>query len=226
MTLKQLQKYNGKNGAKAYVAYKGKIYDVTGSSLWKDGIHKRIHEAGLDLTEAMANAPHAEEVFADFTVIATLKKSSKRKNDWAAWYQKYHPHPMLVHFPIALHLFAAGADLLFFFQQEASYATAVFYTFFIAIIMGVFAMASGFFSWRINYNLAFTYHFIVKISLATITLLLGIVGIAIYINNPDVVYLTSVPSIIYHSIILLTAAAVMVVAYHGGKITWPNKESS
>ncbi|MGM0623585.1 MAG: cytochrome b5 domain-containing protein, partial [Campylobacterota bacterium] len=29
MTLNELQKHNGKNGNKAYIAYKGVVYDVT-----------------------------------------------------------------------------------------------------------------------------------------------------------------------------------------------------
>lgn len=226
MTLEKLRQYNGKNGQKAYVAYKGKVYDVTESTLWKNGTHKRIHEAGFDLTEAMENAPHAEEVFTGFTVVGTLKKSKKSKDYWVEWYRKYHPHPMLVHFPIALHLFAAGFDLLFFFRQEASYATTVFYSFFVATVMGTLAMVPGILSWWINYDLAYTYIFLIKLSLAVITLLLGIVGIIIYLDNPDVIYLTTLPSILYHGIILFTAATVIILAYYGGKITWPNKESS
>ena len=224
MTLEKLQQYNGQNGRKAYVAYKGKIYDVTGNRFWKNGIHKRIHKAGLDLTEAMENAPHAEEVFSGFSIVGTLKESHPSKNYWVEWYRKYHPHPMLVHFPIALHLFSGGLDLLFFFQPEASYATAVFYTFFIATVTGGLAMIPGILSWWLNYDLAFTSIFVIKLSLSIITLLLGIVGIIIYLNDPDVVYLMNLPSIIYHGIVLLTTLTVVVVAYYGAKLTWFNKE--
>lgn len=226
MTLEKLQHYNGQNGRKAYVAYKGKIYDVTGNRFWKNGIHKRIHKAGLDLTEAMENAPHAEEVFYGFPIVGILKENYHAKSYWVKWYRKYHSHPMLVHFPIALHLFSGGLDLLFFFQPEASYATAVFYTFFTATVTGGLAMIPGILSWWLNYDLAFTTIFVIKLSLSIITLLLGIVGIIIYFNDPNVVYLMSLPSIIYHSIVLLTTFTVVVVAYYGGKLTWSNKESS
>lgn len=226
MTLEKLKQYNGKNGQKAYIAYKGKVYDVTMSHLWENGIHKKIHEAGLDLTDAMENAPHSEEVFTDFTVIDTLDTINSSKIDWVKWYRKYHPHPMLLHFPIVLHLFSSGLDLLFLFDQRDSFATAVFYTFLVATIMGVFAMFSGILSWWINYSLAFTHIFIMKLSLAIVTLLLGIVGIGIYLINPGVVYLSSLSSILYHGIIFFTGVTVIILAYYGGKITWPDKESS
>ena len=226
MTLEKLKQYNGKNGQKAYIAYKGNVYDVSSSPLWKNGIHKKIHEAGLDLTDALEKAPHAEEVFVRFKIVDTLDQKSSSKRDWVKWYRKYHPHPMLVHFPIALHLFAAGLNILFLFHHDASFATAVFYSFFVATIMGVLAMFTGILSWWINYSMAFTQIFVIKLSFSIITLLLGIVGISIYLYNPDVVYLTSLTSILYHGIIFLTGITVIVLAYNGGKITWPEEESS
>lgn len=226
MTLEKLKQFDGKNGQKAYVAYKGYVYDVSSSPLWKDGIHKKMHEAGLDLTDVLEKAPHTEEVFDRFTIVDTLEQESNSKSDWVKWYRRYHPHPMLVHFPIALHLFAAGLDIIFLFDQRASFATAVFYTFFVATVMGVMTMFSGILSWWINYKLSFTHIFVIKLSFSILTLLLGIVGIGIYLNDPDIVYLNNMQSILYHGIVLLTGVTVIIVAYNGGKITWPEKEHS
>lgn len=71
-TVKDLAKYNGKNGKPAYVAYKGKVYDVTNSFLWKDGRHQVTHSAGTDLTTAIEQAPHNEDMLARFPVVGTL----------------------------------------------------------------------------------------------------------------------------------------------------------
>ncbi len=69
---KDLTGYDGKNGNPAYVGYMGKVYDVSSSPIWIDGEHQFSHNAGQDLTEAMADAPHADEVFETFSVVGTL----------------------------------------------------------------------------------------------------------------------------------------------------------
>ncbi len=60
-TLEELHQFDGKEGRPAYIAYKGRVYDVSGSKLWKDGSHARKHLAGHDLTDALKTAPHGEE---------------------------------------------------------------------------------------------------------------------------------------------------------------------
>jgi predicted heme/steroid binding protein len=59
--LEELKQYDGKEGRHAYIAYKGKVYDVTDNYLWIDGDHQGEHVAGKDLTEDIASAPHGEE---------------------------------------------------------------------------------------------------------------------------------------------------------------------
>ncbi len=61
LTKEQLAAFDGKNGSPAYFAYKGKVYDVTQSKLWKDGSHMKRHNAGFDLTNILSQAPHSEE---------------------------------------------------------------------------------------------------------------------------------------------------------------------
>jgi predicted heme/steroid binding protein len=74
----ELAQYNGKNGTPAFVAYKGKVYDISGSFLWKDGSHEVLHDAGLDLTDAMELAPHGGDVLQKFRVVGTLQGASAR----------------------------------------------------------------------------------------------------------------------------------------------------
>jgi predicted heme/steroid binding protein len=71
-TLEELKKYDGIDGKPAYIAYKGKVYDVSDNYLWIDGDHQGEHGAGKDLTEEMANAPHGEETLENVKLVGVL----------------------------------------------------------------------------------------------------------------------------------------------------------
>jgi predicted heme/steroid binding protein len=62
-TVNELEEYDGKNGKPIYIAYQGKVYNVSKSGFWGSGDHLGGHQAGKDLTEEMELAPHKEEVF-------------------------------------------------------------------------------------------------------------------------------------------------------------------
>ena len=71
-TKSQLALRNGEDKPDIWVAYKGLIYDVTQSKLWKNGKHYE-HWAGQDLTDEMKDAPHQEWVFDKFDVVGFLQ---------------------------------------------------------------------------------------------------------------------------------------------------------
>ena len=71
-TKEEVAQYNGKNGKPAYVIYKGKVYDVSASFLWKDGTHQVLHSAGVDLTNALEQAPHGGDVLEKFPVFGII----------------------------------------------------------------------------------------------------------------------------------------------------------
>jgi predicted heme/steroid binding protein len=71
-TLEELKQYDGKDGRPAYIAYKGKVYDVTDDFMWIAGDHQAEHQAGRDLTEEMSKAPHGEETLERVAVVGVL----------------------------------------------------------------------------------------------------------------------------------------------------------
>lgn len=71
-TLTELATFDGKDGRAAYFAFKGKVYDVSNSSLWKLGEHFGV-QAGKDLTGLMAGAPHGEEVMSKVPMVGSLQ---------------------------------------------------------------------------------------------------------------------------------------------------------
>lgn len=78
-TLEELKQYNGRNGKPAYIAYKGKVYDVTESFLWTDGDHQGQHEAGKDVTNELKFAPHGEETLERVKLIGVLVSAPDNK---------------------------------------------------------------------------------------------------------------------------------------------------
>lgn len=68
----ELAGFDGKEGRSAYVAYKGVVYDVSMSRLWKDGSHLKKHAAGQDLTDILKTAPHGEEKILSMPVAGQL----------------------------------------------------------------------------------------------------------------------------------------------------------
>lgn len=72
-TAQQLALRNGQDRPEIWVAYRGVIYEVTSSKLWRGGKHYE-HWAGQDLTLELSDAPHTEKVFEKFKPIGQLAK--------------------------------------------------------------------------------------------------------------------------------------------------------
>ncbi|MDD4080815.1 MAG: cytochrome b5 domain-containing protein [Eubacteriales bacterium] len=71
LTLEQLKAFNGLDGMRAFIAVDGVIYDVTGNQSWADGAHYG-NQAGQDLTQALAEAPHGAELLENVVQIGVL----------------------------------------------------------------------------------------------------------------------------------------------------------
>ena len=70
-TLNQLALRNGQDREEIWIAYRGMIYDVTDSRLWRNGRHYE-HWAGQDLTEELSDAPHSGQLLEKFKKVGKL----------------------------------------------------------------------------------------------------------------------------------------------------------
>jgi predicted heme/steroid binding protein len=70
-TREELKKYDGRDGV-SYVAYKGKVYDVSNSFQWQKGVHQIVHRAGRELTDALKQAPHGVDMLERFPIVGEL----------------------------------------------------------------------------------------------------------------------------------------------------------
>lgn len=62
---------NGQDKEEIWIAFRGIIYDVSESRLWRNGKHYE-HWAGQDLTEELKDAPHSKDVFKKFKIVGKL----------------------------------------------------------------------------------------------------------------------------------------------------------
>lgn len=227
MTRDELTQNNGKEGRPAHILYKGKIYDVSGSRLWKGGVHMARHKAGEDITAFLPVAPHGEEVLARVTLVGEMQESSSPEpvdihQILRDLYRRYHPHPVMIHFPMGLFFFAALMQFLFLLTKSTSFEHAAFYALVTATAGAFPAAASGLFSWWINYDLTITTIFRNKLTFTGILLCMGVALVTIRFFMPDISFRSDAAAYIYHGFVFSTVPVVSLIGYNGGKITWPS----
>jgi len=79
-TLETLSAYDGQNGAKAYVAIDGIVYDVTNEDDWDNGYHKGLLLAGTDATSVFASSPHGASLLKDLKKVGILVDNLSQTN--------------------------------------------------------------------------------------------------------------------------------------------------
>ena len=71
-TKEELARHDGQGNKPAFIAFDGKVYDVSGSFQWRNGVHQVVHVAGQDLTSDLAQAPHGTDLIERFPVAGIL----------------------------------------------------------------------------------------------------------------------------------------------------------
>jgi len=225
LTSEELASFNGKGGKPVYIAFEGKVYDVSQSPLWSSGLHMNRHPSGKDLSGEISAAPHGTEVFERYPLVGTLKKGAPEELKHLPpvlqnLLQRFpmarrHPHPVLVHFPIAFLIGSSLFVLLYILFQKRSFELTSFYLLVLGAVASPFAMATGLLTWWINYRGKLTYFVKRKIQLSILLLVFEIVLIFWRTSTP------AVSSPIYFILMLLLTPVVFLLGYYGGQMTFP-----
>ena len=124
-------------------------------------------------------------------------------------------HPLFVHFPIAFLMGASLFLILHFLFQNPSLETTSFYLLILGAISSPFAIATGLFTWWINYQLKLSHLIRKKMELSVLLLLFEIVLILWRSINPEI------SSPIYLIMMLILVPIVSLLGYYGGQMTFP-----
>jgi predicted heme/steroid binding protein/uncharacterized membrane protein len=231
-----LSEMDGREGRSAFVAYRGKVYDVSSSKLWKAGLHMRVHQAGRDLSESLGDAPHGEEVFEKFPEAGTFQlavkpgispKAARAMPPFLAdLLDRYpilrrHPHPMVVHFPIALYFSSVFFNILFLATKDRSFETAGLYCLVGAVLFMPAAMLTGFFTWYLNYLARPMRPVTIKIIFSCILLAVSIIVLSWRIDVPGVLGTFQGPGFVYLLFVLSQVPLVSMIGWYGATLTFP-----
>lgn len=227
----ELAENNGQDGKKIFIAHEGNVYDVSGSKMWKGGLHMRRHNAGTDLTTDIQAAPHGTEVLERYPQVGIVKteaEAAERKIPRVvAWlletnpFFRRHPHPMTVHFPIVFFLSNPFFNVLYIITGNKSFETTAFHCLAGGILFGFIAMATGLFTWWYNYMSRMMKPIAIKIPLSLALLVVAVVLFFWRLNDPEVMDGVQSGNLIYLLLVLTLVPMVSIVGWFGATMTFP-----
>ena len=232
----ELEKYDGKEGRPIYIAYKGKVYDVSESKLWRNGLHMKRHYAGGDLTADIQGAPHEPDVLERYQQVGTLKKEVTEVAELtipqplALLLEKVpmlrrHPHPMTVHFPIVFAFTTTVFNILYLIFGIRSLETTALHSLAAGILFTVVAILTGLYTWWLNYMAKPMTAAKVKIPLSLTLLVIQIIVFIWRINVPQIMDSIRGVNVIYLLLVLSLFPIVVVIGWFGAHLTFPVEKS-
>ncbi len=233
-TLEELKQFDGLHGRPAYVVWGGQVFDVSASKLWHQGRHMGSHQAGRDMTQEITAAPHGPEKIYNLPKVGFLIPSDLSKEDippflvrlfHTAPLLRRHPHPMLVHFPIVLMMATTGFAILYLLTGNSSFENTSWYCLWGGTLFLFPAIASGLFTWWINYESEWLRAIKIKISLSSLLLVLSLSALVWRFFYPDILLHWQPLSLLYCVLIFSLTPLVAAIGWYGATLSFPLTEA-
>ena len=226
----ELAGFNGENGKPAYIAYDGKVYDVSESKLWRKGQHMNRHRSGADLTSDMQAAPHDFNVLERFPQVGILKKVAVEEQaipQPIAWlinrfpFLRRHPHPMTVHFPIAFVFSTTIFNILYLVTGVKSFEITALHCLAGGILFTIVGITTGIYTWWLNYMAKPLKAVKIKLPLTILMFVIEVIIFTWRILTPEILDSIHVGSVIYFLLVLSLIPMIMVIGWYGASMTFP-----
>ena len=227
---REMSAHNGQDGKPVYIAHQGKVFDVSESKLWKGGLHMKRHHAGKDLTTDIQGAPHGTEVLERYPQVAVLKKGEGAERELPESLSRLlsrfpllrrHPHPMTIHFPIVFMFSTTLFNLLYLLTGVRSFELTALNCLGAGILFTPLAMATGYYTWWLNYLAKPVRPVAIKKKVSVILLCTEIAAFLWRITSPDILKAFSLAGLIYSLLILSLFPLAAVIGWFGAQLTFP-----
>jgi predicted heme/steroid binding protein/uncharacterized membrane protein len=245
-TIEDLKRFNGQNGSPVYIAYEGRVFDVTASRFWHGGMHMKRHTAGRDLTSEMSAAPHDLSVLERFPQIGVLVPAARPSPmgrsavripsgrhpghalsaAFGAFLERHpffrrHPHPMSVHFPIVFMISSPIFTLLYLTTGFAGFEVTAINCLAAGLLFCLVVIPTGLLTWWINYEARPMRQVTVKIVISSLMFADGLAAFVWRLLDPRVITGKTGPSVPWLFLDFLLLPMVVVVAWYGAALTFP-----
>lgn len=228
----ELAASNGVDGKPALVAVNGKVYDLTSSKRWPRGNHMKRHQAGADLSSDILSAPHGLETLERFEAVAALTVEDKKPVgglrgkvesflDLYPWFRR-HPHPAVVHFPVGFLVGAPVLETLGLVSNSTRTEWAAYCCLLVATLSIFPTMATGYFTWWINYECRDSQIISKKRHLAWGSLFVAMAGVlARSFLLEDPMDTRALAVLTYAASLWALAVIISYLGFLGGKLVFP-----
>ena len=187
------------------------------------------HHAGRDLTTDIQAAPHGTEVLKRYPQVGILKEAAAGREIPKPLsfllsrfpFLRRHPHPMIIHFPIAFMFSTAVFNILYVLSGNKAFETTALHCLAGGILFTPIAIATGFYTWWLNYMAKPTRAVAIKQRVSAVLFAVEIIVFVWRIEVPDILASFQLASLIYFLLILSLFPMVTVIGWFGAKLTFP-----
>lgn len=219
----ELLEFDGKNGRRAFIAFNGKVYDVTDSPKWRNGVHFKAHPAGIDLSNAIQTSPHGSEVFVDLPIVgdfdaeenvSTLKRFFVRTAN-------RHVHSICSHFSVSS--FALAPVILIIsiiFPHWKHLESLSSQLLLIGFLSLPFSISTGIIDWWVKYSFDLTGLIKKKLLFSLFLFLVSTIIVSWRFFNPHILFVDSSFLALYLCLNFFAFFCNAILGKVGGELTF------